>query len=562
MNYEAAPATKLVATACAVCARPLVDAQSVELGIGPDCRNRYGYDMPVEPEIRKEANRLVNEIACGDLPPAQLREALGQLHALGFDRLAERIEHRVRRQLRTSYTRFTHYEQEEIKTAPLAVIDTPLVAAPAPAPTFEPAPQQLPDIPAITLTAGQEQAVEAVRRTTAKSGAAACFIVGFAGTGKTTTLRVLAKEFGAPIVVTPTGKAALRVKEATGLDARTIHRWIYKPVENPKTGAITFVRRTDDVEVPPSRLVLLDEASMVGPEVWKDVWDTCQMYGLKLVCVGDGFQLPPVQPPNAAPFSILTEDFAMSLNAERAELTEVLRQAAESPIIRASMELRNGGGIRSFRELYRVQTHEFTQVAVATYQTGGVLICHRNNTRFKINASVRAALGITDWQPQPSEPLLILKNTYSVGLVNGESITFDGWHKSPDNPTRVKDNWKHVEEDAHFGGILVGGKSTLPATLAVEELHGRLTTGLGAISTAAGHWARPHQLFLGDTVAPHLHANFGYCYTGHKSQGSQWPYALVVLESSIRLNEDDGRRWAYTSITRAAKATAIYFGNI
>jgi len=44
MSYENAPATILLATNCACCGRPLVDATSVETGVGPDCRRKYGYD--------------------------------------------------------------------------------------------------------------------------------------------------------------------------------------------------------------------------------------------------------------------------------------------------------------------------------------------------------------------------------------------------------------------------------------------------------------------------------------------------------------------------------------
>lgn len=45
MSYENAPQTKLLATDCAVCSRPLCDAKSVELGIGPECRKKYGFEM-------------------------------------------------------------------------------------------------------------------------------------------------------------------------------------------------------------------------------------------------------------------------------------------------------------------------------------------------------------------------------------------------------------------------------------------------------------------------------------------------------------------------------------
>lgn len=89
MSYENAPATKLLATHCAICARPLVDAQSVELGIGPDCRKRHGYNVKVSPEARTEANQLVHEVAVTRQDPAVLAKALPRLRALGFEKLAD-----------------------------------------------------------------------------------------------------------------------------------------------------------------------------------------------------------------------------------------------------------------------------------------------------------------------------------------------------------------------------------------------------------------------------------------------------------------------------------------
>jgi hypothetical protein len=49
---------------------------------------------------------------------------------------------------------------------------------------------------------------------------------------------------------------------------------------------------------------------------------------------------------------------------------------------------------------------------------------------------------------------------------------------------------------------------------------------------------------------------------GSNSQGSQWPYVVVVIEPSVRLNEEEGRRWAYTSLTRAQIMAAVYIGRI
>lgn len=89
-GYENAPQTQLLATHCAVCARPLVDSVSVETGMGPICREKYGYNVDVDPESRKRANRIVWEIAMarGQRPSVEL---LNELEELGFDRLAEKL---------------------------------------------------------------------------------------------------------------------------------------------------------------------------------------------------------------------------------------------------------------------------------------------------------------------------------------------------------------------------------------------------------------------------------------------------------------------------------------
>lgn len=89
-GYENAPATKLLATHCAVCARPLLDAKSVELGIGPDCRRKYGYDLAVSEEARKEANGLVYLIAAKQ-SGMETVQAIARLGELGFTKLADRI---------------------------------------------------------------------------------------------------------------------------------------------------------------------------------------------------------------------------------------------------------------------------------------------------------------------------------------------------------------------------------------------------------------------------------------------------------------------------------------
>lgn len=93
MGYESSPSCKLVATHCACCCRALVDSVSVELGMGPICRERHGYsEGPAE--NRKRANQLVYWIAAkqhGD----EVAQWVVELRELGFTKLADIIIHRL-----------------------------------------------------------------------------------------------------------------------------------------------------------------------------------------------------------------------------------------------------------------------------------------------------------------------------------------------------------------------------------------------------------------------------------------------------------------------------------
>lgn len=114
MSYESAPGTALVATHCAACGRPLLDAVSAELGMGPTCRKKYGLGDEgtgadweralvmlvgivdhVEGNARATANRVVHRIAA-DQGATAVPVLLVALEALGFARVAEAIREHLR----------------------------------------------------------------------------------------------------------------------------------------------------------------------------------------------------------------------------------------------------------------------------------------------------------------------------------------------------------------------------------------------------------------------------------------------------------------------------------
>lgn len=93
-DYENAPATKMLATNCVCCGRPLVDARSVELGIGPECRGEI--DGNIAEDTRKAANKYVFEAAIaaqGGKVEEVLRIA-DAIDALGLKVLADKVRRR------------------------------------------------------------------------------------------------------------------------------------------------------------------------------------------------------------------------------------------------------------------------------------------------------------------------------------------------------------------------------------------------------------------------------------------------------------------------------------
>ncbi len=96
MSYEQAPQTKLVATHCCICGRDLVDAKSVESGIGPICEKKAGLStVSVSEEARKEANALIYQAAILQ-KGVEFFKIAERLEALGFAKLAEILKERAR----------------------------------------------------------------------------------------------------------------------------------------------------------------------------------------------------------------------------------------------------------------------------------------------------------------------------------------------------------------------------------------------------------------------------------------------------------------------------------
>jgi hypothetical protein len=94
MGYETAPGTKMLATYCACCGKELLDADSVQAGMGPTCRQKHGVPNTLDDITRARANKLVYTIALDQFGP-EVDKAIAELKTLGCDKLVKRIENRV-----------------------------------------------------------------------------------------------------------------------------------------------------------------------------------------------------------------------------------------------------------------------------------------------------------------------------------------------------------------------------------------------------------------------------------------------------------------------------------
>jgi len=182
-----------------------------------------------------------------------------------------------------------------------------------------------------TFTPHQDAALKAVgdwlKAKPGRGGTPPVFrLFGFAGTGKTTLARHIAEGVDGEVKFAAfTGKAALVMRNKGCDDASTIHSLIYRARESGEEQP--SFELWDDAPASKAKLIVIDECSMVDAELGRDLMS----FDCPLLVLGDPAQLPPIQ---GGGFFTNSEPDAM--------LTEVHRQAQDDPIVRMSMDVREG----------------------------------------------------------------------------------------------------------------------------------------------------------------------------------------------------------------------------
>ena len=365
------------------------------------------------------------------------------------------------------------------------------------------------DGPAMSWSPQQDMALTAVARWL-QSGEPQLFrMFGYAGTGKTTLARHIAEAVDGDVVFAAyTGKAALVLRNKGCHGAQTIHSLIYRSRGVEEESPIFALNR--DSAAAKAKLIIIDECSMVDEELGRDLLS----FGTPVLVLGDPAQLPPVK---GGGFFTDQEPDVM--------LTEVHRQAADNPIVRMSMIVREGGQLE-LGEYGPSRVIRRQEINPEIVMGADQVLVGMNKTRRNYNARIRQLMGRTDNSPVAGEKLVCLRNDKSKGLLNGGS-------------------WI-VQE------IKTSKKGLVTMRVTPED-----DTGAKAVKVSV----MPN-FFDGteDEVPWELRKHtdeftFGYALTVHKSQGSQWN-DVVLFDESFAFREHRAR-WLYTGLTRAAEAITV-----
>lgn len=375
-------------------------------------------------------------------------------------------------------------------------------------------------------------------------------LFGYAGTGKTTTIRTIMELLGITKdtrFAAYTGKAAM-VMRKTGLPAQTIHSLIYEPVSPDATECnrlMAAVRaETDDVQrqllkaelkekskvhfvlrakansgLHRTRLLVLDECSMVNGQMLGDLLS----FNVPMLVLGDPGQLPPIEGEGAL---IKAKPDVM--------LTEIHRQAKLSPIIDFATRARNGIFIP------KISLGTSAHVSQLSLQSNQVIafdqiICGKNDTRRKLNQRIRGLKGFEGIYPVVGDKLICLKNNAEDLLFNGLLCNVVRVGELLDTSIELYISRETDEEgDAPFK---------------VKALRAHFESYQDKTALENVKWWEKDGVDEFD---------FGYAITVHKAQGSQWERVLLWDDKMFMgWNRKDRPKWMYTGITRAIESITI-----
>ncbi len=382
-------------------------------------------------------------------------------------------------------------------------------------------------------------------------------ITGGPGTGKTTTINTIIRYFelgGLDILLAaPTGRAAKRMTEATGFEARTIHRLLElsgAPVEE-KTGdagerskmANAGMRFERNEENPlDADVIIIDEMSMVDIHLMHSLLRAVNV-GTRLILVGDVDQLPSVGPGNVLRDMIESQCFHV------VKLTRIFRQAAQSDIVVNAHRINEGGQIplgkksQDFLFIRQEDPNAIVRSMITLVQEKLPGYVHADTFDIQIMTPMRkGALGVERLneilQKYLNPPSPEKKERESGGTI----------FRIGDKVMQIKNNYQmEWELRNRYGvpvdkgsGVFNGDVGVIRDINAFSEL---MTVEFDEGKMVEYSFKQLEELEL------------AYAITIHKSQGSEYPAVVLPVYPGPRMLMT--RNLIYTAVTRAKSCVCL-----
>ena len=367
-------------------------------------------------------------------------------------------------------------------------------------------------------------------------------ITGGPGTGKTTTINTIIKYFemeGLDIfLAAPTGRAAKRMSETTGFEARTIHRML--ELNGGVDGAAGFERNEQNPLE--TDVVIIDEMSMVDISLMHALLKAVAV-GTRLILVGDVNQLPSV-----GPGSVL-RDIIRSHECNVVMLTKIFRQASTSDIIVNAHKINQGEEVTldnksmDFFFLKRYDADVIISVVLQLIKQKLPKFVDATPYDIQVLTPMRKGLlgverlnGILQRYLNPPSPQKREKEHGDILFREGDKIMQTRNNYQLDWEIRTKYGLSVDKGTGVFNGDMgiVREINDFAETMTVEFDEGRMVE-------------YPYKLL--DEL------ELAYAITIHKSQGSEYPAVVIPLLSgpSMLMN----RNLLYTAVTRARKCVTL-----
>lgn len=368
-------------------------------------------------------------------------------------------------------------------------------------------------------------------------------ITGGPGTGKTTTINTIIRYFemeGMDIfLAAPTGRAAKRMSETTGFEARTIHRMLELTGGIDGKGAGFERNEQNPLE---TDVIIVDEMSMVDITLMYSLLKAV-VAGTRLILVGDTNQLPSV-----GPGSVL-KDIIDSGQFHTARLTKIFRQASTSDIIVNAHKINRGENVtldnqsRDFFFLKRYDADKIINVTLQLIKQKLPKYVDAGEYDIQVLTPMRKGLlgverlnGILQMYLNPPEKGKREKEYNGITFREGDKVM------------QVKNNYQlEWEIRTKYGLAIDKGTGIFNGdTGIIEEINDFAETM--TISFDEGKKVEYSFKNLEEL-------ELAYAVTIHKSQGSEYPAVVIPLLTGPRMLMN--RNLLYTAVTRAKKCVTI-----